>query len=205
MAKKKFVHEYTQSYDLDIKPGETDLEYYRRIAKVADQRLVRLESLRHQKHFKNVDKYAYARAMRDIESYGGKKRWNTKPPESERLLKEKISDIIRFIESPTSTKKGITEVMQKRADTINEKLGLKGNQMLSWQDFANITDSGALDRLISSYGSETAFAAIGKVRRSGDKIKDILDEKNRKLKGSPEDEAVRSIMQNEELSNQLRR
>ena len=32
-------------YNLDYKPGETDLQYYKRLAKVADQRLVRLEEL----------------------------------------------------------------------------------------------------------------------------------------------------------------
>lgn len=204
MAKKKFEHEYTQSYDLDIRPGETDLQYYRRLAKVADQRLVRLEALRHQPHFKNVDKFAYARAMRDIESYGGKNRWNTKPPESERLLKEKISDIIRFIESPTSNKKGIVEVLKKRADTINGNLKLEGSNRLTWQDLANLVESGVLDQLKSSYGSETAFAAIGKVKRSNKDALKIIAENKNKVKGSPEDEAVRDILHNRGLTNQLR-
>lgn len=198
-SKKRFVHDYTNNYNLDIRPGETDLQYYRRIAKVADQRLVRLEALKHQPHFKNVENFAYARAMRDIESYGGTKRWNTKPPESERLLKEKITDIIRFLESPTSTKKGTIEVYQKRVDTINKNLDLEGKEKITWQDFATITESGDLDTLIASYGSETAFASIGKVKRSKNKVDDIVNKAKSKKYGSPLDQAVNDIIKNNML------
>ena len=93
-------------YNLDYKPGETDLEYYHRLAKVADQRLVRLEEaagLRKGKAgeagFEKVTAYAYDRAMRDLEVYGDSKRFNTKPPLNKdgtvdnRLLSEKLADI----------------------------------------------------------------------------------------------------------------
>ena len=45
MAKRQPKEYKVKTYNLDYKPGESDLEYYHRLAKVADQRLVRLEEL----------------------------------------------------------------------------------------------------------------------------------------------------------------
>lgn len=196
---RDFKHDYKQGYNLDIRPGESDLSYYRRLAKVADQRLVRLEKLKNEPHFENVDKYAYARAMRDIESYGGGKRFNVKPPEDRREFNEKISDMIRFIQSPTSTKKGIVDVYKKRADTINQKYKDEGLN-LTWQQLADMFDSGQFDKISSQYGSDTIFVAIGKVQKSGKQIKQAL-KGNKKIKGSPEDQAVKDIVKNKELLN----
>ena len=69
-----YKHEYKfRPYNLDYKPGESDLQYYKRLAKVADQRLVRLEQLSKQEGFEKVTRFAYERAMRDLELYGGGK------------------------------------------------------------------------------------------------------------------------------------
>lgn len=217
---KSTKHEYksTQNYNYDIKPGETDLQYYRRLAKTADQRLVRLEALKHDEHFKGAEKWAYARAMRDIEAYGGGKRFNTKPPESRSLFNEKIADMLRFLKSPTSTKKGITEVYQKRADTLNEKYDM----VIKWQDLANLSESGALDKMLGDFGSDTAFKSIGKITKNREQIQEMIDaEKDRDLSpeemeqslverygidiGSPLDNSVESILENEELMKILMR
>lgn len=230
---QKRVHEYksTQRYDFDIRPGETDLEYYRRLAKTADQRLVRLETLRHEKGFESVDKFAYARAMRDIEVYGGGKRFNTKPPEARSLFNEKISDMLRFLQSPTSTKGGIIEVYKKRADTLNEKYKASGLNV-TWQDIANLHDSGLLTAAKMAMGSDTTWMAIGQVENNAEKIKEVLAEgqKNEKtgkpiqirrkdgkltaqakamlkdagiLTGSPRDRGVLHFLDDETLLKQL--
>ena len=217
---KSTKHEYksTQNYNYDIKPGETDLQYYRRLAKTADQRLVRLEALKHDEHFKGAGKWAYARAMRDIEAYGGGKRFNTKPPEARSLFNDKIADMLRFLKSPTSTKKGITEVYQKRADTLNEKYDMD----IKWQDLANLSESGALDKMLGDYGSDTAFKSIGKITKNREQIQEMIDAgKDRDLSpeemeqslaeryeiatDSPLDNSVESILENEELMKILMR
>lgn len=182
---KSLKHEYksTQNYDFDIRPGETDLEYYRRLAKTADQRLVRLEKLKSEPHFENVDKYAYARAMRDIEVWGGGRRFNTKPPEDRRQFNEKISDMLRFLRSPTSTKGGIKEVYQKRVDTLNKKYNLN----MTWQQFADITESKELDSFMGGYASDTVFRAIGKVQRNRGEIQKALDKQKENGKGDEEE------------------
>ena len=211
---KSLKHEYksTQNYDFDIRPGETDLEYYRRLAKTADQRLVRLEKLKSEPHFENVDKYAYARAMRDIEVWGGGRRFNTKPPEDSRQFNEKISDMLRFLQSPTSTKGGIKEVYQKRVDTLNKKYNLN----MTWQQFADITESKELDAFMGGYASDTVFRAIGKVQRNRGEIQKALEKQKENGKGdeeelkeqlqesgvltdSPLDKGVQYILNNPEL------
>ena len=232
MARQR-VHEYksTQRYDFDIRPGETDLEYYRRLAKTADQRLVRLEKLKSEPGFESVDKFAYARAMRDIEVYGGGKRFNTKPPEARSLFNEKIADMLRFLQSPTSTKGGIIEVYQKRADTLNEKYKAAGLNV-TWQDIANLHDSGLLTAAKMAMGSDTTWIAIGQVENNAEKIKQVLKEgqKNEKtgkpiqirrkdgklttkakamlkeagvLTGAPSDRGVLHFLDDEQLMQQL--
>lgn len=155
------------AYNTDIRPGETDEQYYKRLAKVADQRLLRLEKLSKQENFSGVEHFAYARAQKALDVWGGN-RFNTKMPESPSLRNEKIADMIHFIESPTSTKQGIVNIYQKRADTLNSKYGLDVN----WHDLGKIMEAFQDD---SSVGSPTKIKAIGiinGIRKDG--IEDTL-------------------------------
>ena len=111
---------------------------YRKLAKRADQRLVRLEALSNHEGFKNVKSWAYRKAMRNVKYWGGEgaERFNTKPPNNMNLLKAKIRDIQEFLQSATSMKKGILEVYKKRSDTINKKYGTD----FTWEDLAGYFD-----------------------------------------------------------------
>ena len=184
-----------EKYDIDWKKyermdGEDDMQYYRRLAKTADQRLVRLEALHHEKHYHHVDEYAYARAMRDIESWGGKKRFNTAPPKLENgevskvMLREKIEDIKRFLNSPTSTKKGVKAVYMERVDKLNERYAKDGLK-LTWTEFADLTESGTFDRLKSDTGSDTTFAAIAWTERKSSDIMDAVKALRSHTHGAP--------------------
>lgn len=121
--------------NINKRPEETLEAYYKRIAKVADQRLVRLEALSQVEGYQGAAQWAYQRAMYDIEKWGysKKRRFNTKPPADVNQLKAKINDIQAFLESPTSTKAGINAVYKKRAETFNANYGTN----FKWQDFAN--------------------------------------------------------------------
>ena len=91
---------------------------YNRLAKKADARLRALESYQHEKNFKTATKWAYAKAMRDIKSWGGRKRFQTSAKNlSDTELKMKIKDIENFLKSPTSTKRGSINNYKKRVDT----------------------------------------------------------------------------------------
>ena len=155
------------SYDVNQKPGEDLMHYYRRLAKTADQRMVRLEKAAEQEFYKPAKQWAYAKAQKDIKKWQKKTdeprlmRWNTKPPEGENLL-AKINDIKSFLESPTSTKKGITEVYKKRADTVNKKYGTK----FTWQQLAKYYESGQAQLWDAKFGSKTALRTIGQIQKS---------------------------------------
>lgn len=147
---------------------------YKKLARKADSRLRAIEKYAGQKYYKGIERYAYARAMRDIElwSGSGKKRFDTKPPDSLQGIRAKINDIKTFLESPTSTKAGVTEIYKKRADTINKEYGTN----LTWQEIADYYTSTAHERAAELYGSKTelmVFASeIHKV--DPDKIKSSL-------------------------------
>lgn len=159
-------------------PKRLELEKeYRRLAKRADQRLLRLENISNPESpnynpmYKSVKEYAYKRAVRDIRAWSGdveKPRFNTAPPSNTNKLKAKIADIKRFLEAASSTigrtkeTKGITKVYQDRANTINEKYGTN----FTWQQLAKFFESGLWSKIKSSdkFSSDSDFETISKIK-----------------------------------------
>lgn len=157
---------------------------YRKLAKRADQRLVRLEALSRSAKYENVLKYAYLVAAKNIESYGSVKnrpRFNTKPPENSNTLQAKINDIKHFLDSISSTKKGIVSVYEKRADTLNKNMGLKGNDKFTWQELADFFQSKSYEKLASAFGSKTLFDTIGSIKKNLPEIAKAIKD-NKKIK-----------------------
>lgn len=182
--KRSTVHEYKVSnrpFNVEQKPDESDMHYYRRLAKVADQRLVRLEELSKQPGYKGVKNYAYKKAIYDAKTYGAK---GTKPRFNialerdqagkiiEQRFKEKIETMKQFLESPTSTKYGIQEVYKKRTQTINERYGTN----FTWQQLADYFNKG-YDQKVSKRvgGSKTALYAIGKIQQKESNIVSAIE------------------------------
>lgn len=169
------------------------LRYYRRMAKVADQRLVSLESYAYDKYFGGVLNYAYKGAMHDLQKYGEGHRFNTKPPQSVNELRAKIKDIEKFILSETSTKTGVKRTYIQKANTVNERYGTN----FTWMDLANYYMSGMADKMDRMFGSKTAMMVIGQLQKQSKKIKnDILKGKDVKLDIKPEflDETVQDAI-----------
>lgn len=186
MAKRKYTYNMG---DFTQRAGETDLQYYRRLAKQADQRLVRLEGYQHDRNFTDIKEWAYARAQVDISKWSGQdaRRFNTAPPMKkagdemvidETRLRSKIRDIKTFLEAPTSTKKGTIEVYQHRVDKINKEYGTK----FTWKDFAKFTESSVYDQLDSKYGSKTVMRAIGVIQENFKGKKGSIKEKMEEVK-----------------------
>ena len=159
-------------YDVGQKAGETLEHYYRRLAKTADQRLVRLERYQNDPNYKTATQWAYARAVKDIKKWQqpGQKidmyRFNTKAPTDPEKLMAKINDIKTFLEAPTSTKKGITDVYKKRADTINKNYGTN----FTWQQLAKYYTSGQSELWDAKFGSKTALRTIAQLQKNKKKI-----------------------------------
>ena len=157
---------------------------YRKLAKRADQRLVRLEGYRHDKGFEHITSYAYSSAMKDIRKYSGEdaNRFNTKPPASDRDLLRKIADIKKFLDAPSSTKKGVVNIYKKRAETLNKNKDIWGDREgnLTWEDYASIFD------VMDTQGRDSKFEYNMVIRSAGImkeyKItKDNVDESLNKL------------------------
>ena len=163
------------------------VKVYRTLAKSADQRLVRLEAYRHEKGFKTAEKWAYARAMHDIEQWSGSEanRFNTAPPASKTDLVSKIQDIKHFLQSPTSTKQGIISVYKKKADSLNKTMRKDNPDWtdLTWKDMAQYFDSKLHDKIDEQYGSKTKFKIISALKKNKKAIlEDINEKKNQHIK-----------------------
>ena len=169
-------------------PRRIELEKeYRKLAKRADQRLVRLEKLSEQPGFEAVTKYAYRVAQRDIRAWSGEKatRFNTKPPSNTNQLKAKIADIKKFLDSASSTwgetkeTKGIKKIYQDRADTINEKLKKDGiNANFTWQDLARLFESGLWEKLQTSdnFSSKSDFKTLARMKANFNDVESAISE-----------------------------
>lgn len=163
---------------------------YRRVAKTADQRLVRLEALSKQKDFKQVKSWAYKNAVNDALEWGArpeKPRFNIKAPEHKTSLKAKINDMLNFIEKPTSTKQGIIEVYESKAKTLNEKYKEYGLN-LNWSDVGTFFESTLYKKLSKKYSSGTVIKAIATMKQNEKQlIKDFNENKASHIKTEDND------------------
>ena len=174
--------------NINMRFDETLEHYYRRLAKMADQRMVRLEQLtdpksdKYDANYKGAKSWAYARASYDItQKWGGnasKPRFNTKPPVDKNALKAKINDIQEFLQAPTSTKSGITAGYKKKAAKFNKSQGAgKGKGIaINWEDWATYLDRyGA--KLYGDYGSVVMNRVIKTVQSMAQADPDMSAEK----------------------------
>lgn len=144
---------------------------YKKLAKKADSRLRALETYQHQKNFKTATKYAYARAQKDIKQWGGNKRFDTKAPMTIAGVQAKINDIKTFLEAPSSTKRGIISIYQKRADTLNKKYGTN----FTWKEMGNFFESGTFEKMSNMLGSKTSMKIIGQLQNSDEEVKKSIE------------------------------
>lgn len=152
---------------------------YRKLAKRADQRLVRLEKYASEGgKYKSVKQYAYRVAMRDIRAWSGENatRFNTKPPSNTNQLKAKIADIKKFLSSASSTvgrtkeTRGISEIYEQRAKTLNDRYGTD----FTWKDLATFFESGVNEKLDQQYDSKTKMEMIAVVQANKRKINSAI-------------------------------
>lgn len=160
---------------------------YKKLAKKADQRLVRLEH--YEKlggKYLNVTKFAYSKAMIDIHKWSGEgaKRFNTKPPASTISLKAKIRDINEFLQSASSSIKptkensvydkegnliggGIELTFDKRAATLNRKYGEYLDHPFTWDNIQDFFESSLYKKLAKKgYDSGTVIRSIGTIKQN---------------------------------------
>lgn len=148
----------TSRYNVNMRVNESLESYYKRIAKVADQRLRRLEQLAKEEGYGNADKWSYQRAMYDIQKWrgeGAKRFGETSIPADRDQLKAKINDIQDFLNSATSTKEGIKQAYKKKAESFNKSQGTN----ISWENWAEYLDRFGAN-LYKEYGSKVMNRVI---------------------------------------------
>jgi len=174
----------------DIRPGETEEHYFKELAKRADQRMRELERLKDVEHFKGATKYAYKSAVYHIQKF-------TNNPNANRFdialrknadgsvnrvdYHQKLNAVKRFLEAPTSTKTGITNMYKKRAATIN-----KNNKTnFTWQELANYWEKEGAEKIGRSYGSDVMLKAVNRIKNEA-KPKNIrkANQQNKKVDDS---------------------
>ena len=149
-------------------------DFYKQKAKAADQRLVNLESLAKKQGYREVTQWAYRQAMRDIRAEWGEdaKRFNRKIPDNLNSIYKDINRVLNFLESPTSSKKGIDEIYNKRAQTINERYGVD----VSWSNVGDLFNSILYEKVSKQYGSKTALKAIATIQANKKDVTKALKE-----------------------------
>ena len=185
--------------NLDYKQGETDKEYYIRLAKAVDQRLIRIEDLSGLRGaapvpgYEYAYKYAYRKAIEALP--GDQIRFNATIPKAGTFeWRERVNAMRNFLSAPSSTKSGIKKTFINKAKTINEKYGTN----FSGEELAEFFNKGDWDKLYRDYGSDTIFVAIGKIQQIDDKLKKGLDNV-KDISSGPEDEAALRILRQRNL------
>ena len=88
-------------------------------------------------------------------------------------------NIKHFLESPTSTKKGIVDVYKKRADSLNKTMKKSDPNWkdLTWKDMAQYFDSALSNKLSKKVGSKTALKIMNTIQRNEKEIVEDIKEK----------------------------
>ena len=160
MPQRKTKYDYGIK-DIDQRPGESNIDYYMRLAKRADIQMTRVEKLSKEKGFESVTGYAYAKAKKDLETFGWK-HFERKPPADEKLFRQRLAAVKEFISAPTAYKGGIQDVYENKAKALNTKYGTS----FDWQDLADFFNKGSFDKLSKSFGSKTVLRTIGTIQNA---------------------------------------
>lgn len=161
-------------------------DFYKKIAKAADNRLRRLEELATKEGYKEVLEWSYKVAQRDIRDAFGTNatRFNKKLPDNMNSVYKDINRVLKFLNAPTSTKQSIDEIFLKRAATIKEKYDVD----MTWSKTATVFDTVLWKKTGARKASATALKAIGIIQKNKKQITRALQQNKPISIIIPEDE-----------------
>ena len=155
---------------------------YSKLARSANNRMTRLEKLAKNPEYKAVLGYAYKNAAYDLKNlFGGQSRFPqdiAKMSANEtniRQMKQYITSVKNFLESPSSTKKGIDKTYRKRAHTINRSQGTH----FTASDMRTFFDSSVWKKMNAKFGSKTAMKVIDNIQKNNEQISAEADKARR--------------------------
>ena len=163
----------------------------RKLAKRANQRMVRLERYAQEKAYQGATEFAYDIAQKQIKALYGKQGDKLRYTEKQRLvsvsdgtkdltgadlyrqnvymLRAKIRSMEEFLESESSTKTGLKKVYDKRAHTIStaSKFGLADQGLsLSADDLQRFFESKKQSKLAKMVGSLNMFVVAAVMKKN---------------------------------------
>ena len=155
-------------------------EQYKKLAKHANMRLLRLEK-RAGSNPALLD-WAYAHAQEDIRKWrgSGKHRYPSTVKQDAPIsqLQARIADVEKFLEMETSTISGVKRINDKRVDTINKKFDTD----FTASDYQQFARSGMLDKLKARFGSQTMWSAVRQIQNNMDTlVKQMKQHKAREI------------------------
>lgn len=173
--------------------------YYNQ-ARNADIRLRKLEKLSQQETYAPATKWAYARAVKDIETrFGeGSVNWDKDVNKfTKAQIKALLNEVKTFREAPSSTKTGIDKVYKQRAETLNKRYGTN----IPWQTMAKLLASDKFTEAKRIKGSDRVFKLIAERWKQSKEIKkEIAKSDGRDTRTVKNDEIVDKIL--DELTSQ---
>lgn len=159
-------------YDRNVTASELGA-YRRTLAKRANQRLVRLERAE-----SKVTGEKYTFGAYDIAEQYLKGQWRTRFSETAKhkinninSLRAEINELERFLNSKSSTVKGIREIEQKRIETFEKK----GLHFASTKEFYDFLNSNEYDRLIASGFTSEQVIEVYDMSRQYMSDEDVLE------------------------------
>lgn len=152
---------------------------YIKLAKRANKRLYNLEKLSKEKGFESVTKWGYRNALYDIQQRGGDRRYKLKIDKNINMktLSAMRNEVYKFLNYPTSTKRGIVALYKEKTETFNKDYGTNWK----WQDMANYFENGGKELFEEKFSSSTSLEVLGvfqKNKKGIKKIKEKIDKFN---------------------------
>ena len=137
---------------------------YKRLAKRADQRLVRLE----QGGLTGGSAYRSASQMTGSDN----PRFNRGIATDARRLRGQINKVRRFLGMETSTKTGIAKIESGRSKTLKNEYGIEADG----EQIKAIFEGALYKKLNDRFGSKTAATIIGSIQKTEGQVKQTLQE-----------------------------
>lgn len=138
---------------------------YEKIRRMANDRLRNIENVKETREgLENVLKYAYKRAVHDLNGATRFPSKNTIENLNYNAVLGKLNAMRRFLRSETSTLRGIQATYKRSANAFNKKYGTS----FTTSDLAKFfnKDTGLYEKIKNStdYGSETIMLAIAEIK-----------------------------------------
>lgn len=201
---------------LQQKAGESDRAYYRRLAKQANQRMVRLEdAAKAGGTFKNITSYSYAKVQHMAQNLKGGIMQQRKPGMehrgfrfsetelsglSNKQVERRIEILKDFLQSPTSTVQDVKTMYKKTAETFNKRYGTS----FTWDTFAKYYESGLADKFKNSeaIGSDGGLEVMAVLQKTPKKVIQNLEDVDAIIR-TVDDEVVQETIKEALKENKL--